>query len=164
MPKIPKQNGKYYIGVDPGASGGLAAFLPSGRVQTIKMPATERDIYDWFYPWEYTDAAAVIEKVGGYIGTGQPGSAMFKFGTGYGGLRMAMIANGIPFEEITPQKWQRALGITPKKKEESKTQWKNRLKAVAQQLFPHVIITLATADAILIAEYCKRKHQGTLGR
>ena len=37
----------------------------------------------------------------------------------------------------------------------SKTEWKNKLKAKAQQLFPvwSKRITLATADALLIAEY-----------
>lgn len=166
MPKLPKQDQSsvWYIGVDPGESGGLVCLSPNNAAYLVKMPPTERDISDWFRRWLDKDIRAVIEKVGGYTGSGQPGSAMFKFGASYGGLRMALVAAGIPFEEVTPQKWQRALGITPKKKEQSKTQWKNRLKAVAQQLFPHVIITLATADAILIAEYCKRKHQGTLGR
>ena len=47
-------------------------------------------------------------------------------------------------------------------KTESKTEWKNRLKGMAQQLYPDLKVTLATADALLIATYCKRKHEGTL--
>jgi hypothetical protein len=124
------------------------------------MPRTERDIWDWLsslsdvFPEE--ERFAVIEKVGGYVGQGQPGSAMFKFGRNVGVLIGCLTAAGIPFEEITPQRWQKALGIPPRKKTESKTQWKNRLKSFAQKLYPSVTATLSTCDALLIAEFCRR--------
>jgi hypothetical protein len=105
--------------------------------------------------------AAVIEQVGGFIGVGQPGSAMFKFGQSYGALRMALVAAGIPFETVPPQKWQKEFGLSRRPKE-TKTQYKNRLKAVAQQLYPENEPTLYTCDALLIAEYCRRKHEGLL--
>ena len=159
-----------YIGIDPGASGGLA-IIGLGRMDGVwlkPMPKTERDVYEWLaleLPSEENHLFAVIEKVGGYVGgNGQPGSAMFKFGMSYGGLRMALIANGIPFDEIAPRTWQKAFGVAPRKKTESKSQFKNRLKAKAQQLFPNQKITLATADALLLAEYCRRKCEGTLAR
>lgn len=156
-----------FIGVDPGASGGLAVLATGLDAYACPMPATERDI------WEYLrdeaasaegPVAAVIEKVGGYTGQGQPGSAMFKFGASYGRLCMALCAAGIPYEEITPQTWQKAMGIPPRKNREgeTKTAWKNRLKSHAQRLFPKLSVTLATADAILIAEFCRRKVEGRL--
>jgi hypothetical protein len=158
-----------FFGVDPGATGGLALLYEgSSDVDVGPMPDTEADILEWFrVRWAGGDYQpfAVIEKVGGFVkGNPAPGSAMFKFGCGYGGLRMALIACGIPFEEVTPQKWQKALGITPRdnKGNESKSSHKNRLKAKAQQLFPGEKITLAVCDALLIAEYCRRKRQGTL--
>jgi Holliday junction resolvasome RuvABC endonuclease subunit len=83
-------------------------------------------------------------------------ASSFKFGVNYGIVRMALTAAGIPFEEVTPQAWQKALGITHRKKTETPSEWKNRLRARAQQLFPSVSLTLATADALLIAEYCRR--------
>jgi hypothetical protein len=103
---------------------------------------------------------AVIEKVHAMPGNGVSG--MFKFGMSYGGLRMALIAAGIPFEEVQPRAWQKAMGIPPRSKTESGTQWKNRLKAKAQQLYPAEKVTLAVADALLIATYCQRKQEGTL--
>ncbi len=149
------------MGVDPGASGGLAVIWPGGIIKSSVMPATERDT--WLWITEGVGSFAVIEKVGGFIqGNPAPGSAMFRFGHNYGGLRMALIAAGIPFEEVTPQKWQKGLGITPRKRDESKTQWKNRLRSRAQQLFPQEKITLAVSDAILIATYCQRKQEGRL--
>lgn len=164
MPKVdtPKPS-HIYLGIDPGKSGGIAWIFRS-RTTAISMPSTERDIWDVLEGMESLSsrAIAVIEKVGGYTGEGQPGSAMFNFGWGYGGLRMALIAANIPFEEVTPQKWQKAMGISGRKKTESKTQWKNRLKAKAQQLFPELKVTLSTCDALLIAEYARRKTEGRL--
>lgn len=156
-----------YIGIDPGKHGGLVALSYSGAVSACSpMPETERDVWNWFTEQapRMSPRSAVIEKVGGYIqGNKLPGSAMFNFGWGYGGLRMALIGHGVPFEEITPRRWQRAMGVIPRGKAESKTAFKTRLKAKAQQLFPNVKVTHATADALLIAEYCRRKHRGMLG-
>lgn len=156
-----------FIGVDPGASGGMASI--SDTVGATAMPGTDADIWAWFSNADFAPyntgrpaAFAVIEKVQGYAGSPTVGSAMFKFGASYGGLRMALTAAGIPFEEATPQVWQRGLKIPQRTKAESKTAWKNRLKAAAQRLFPGIKVTLATADALLIAEYCRRKRGGTL--
>ena len=187
-----------YIGIDPGASGGLAE-IAIDCTEAIPMPRTEKDIWEWVHWFQAGQKPyAMIEKVSGYIGESQPGSRAFRFGQSYGSLRMALIAAGVPFEEVTPQTWQKALGVSPRRKggkkcdmcsglgtigvrdsvdeqidcprcqnkprlkEESKSQWKNRLKAKAQQLFPKLKITLKTADAILIAEYCRRKREGRL--
>lgn len=145
-----------FIGVDPGVSGGLAELGKRGA-NGIKMPGTEKDVWEWVQPFMTAPLPvfAVIERVGGYVGEAQPGSAAFKFGASYGGLRMALVAAGIPFEEVTPQKWQKEYQLA-RGKGESKTSWKNRLKAKAQQLFPDLVVTLATADALLIAEYARR--------
>lgn len=157
---------RYWLGIDPGASGGLACFSSGSRNIAIPMPATERDVWDWFSrnSWDSESAFAVIEKVGGFLqgSAGNIGSAMFRFGANYGMLRAFLIAAGIPFEEVTPQRWQKALGISPRKRTEGKGQWKNRLKQKAQQLFPQERVTLATCDALLIAEYCRRSKESKL--
>jgi len=155
-----------YMGIDPGKSGGIAVLFGNEVIAT-KMPDTEGDVLHWIRTSSF-NAVAVIEKVGGYVGKGkdgkggQPGSAMFVFGMGYGGLRMALLACSIPFEDHTPQRWQKAIMKSSRGKSETKGQWKNRCKAKAQQLFPTQKVTLATADALLIALYCKRLHEGTL--
>jgi hypothetical protein len=158
---------KCYIGIDPGASGGLACI--AGGVTAVAMPATDQDLFNWLAVGNGNGCFAVLEKVGGYVGgVGQPGSAMFNFGRNYGACRMALTAARIPFEEVGPHVWQKALGIAPRRKNksggggESKSAWKNRLKAAAQRLFPHEAVTLKTCDAMLIAEYCRRKREGKL--
>ncbi len=151
-----------HVGVDPGASGGLVLISPAGTVTSTKMPDTDRDVWDWFRAaadWPGTvRVVAVIEQVQGFIGEGQPGSSMFKFGRSYGSLLMALTAAEISFVALTPQAWQKGLGIAPKTKTEDKTAWKNRLKGTAQRLFPGTDVTLAVADALLIAEFCRRSH------
>lgn len=153
-----------YIGIDPGASGGLAVIANPNTVTACHMLSTDRAIWQWFEIWKRNSVNkfAVIEKVGGYVGSAQPGSAMFKFGRSYGFLHGCLCASEIPYEEATPQKWQKALGIAPRCANESKTQWKNRLKQFAERLFPNVKVTLAVADALLIAEYCRRMREGKL--
>lgn len=175
MPKLTAQSNHIYIGIDPGASGGLAAL--NGRViASVPMPETEADIWQWVKyqaewlrahdegAYEIVPACAVLESNTGYVGdSGNPGSAMFKFGRSAGLLEMALIAAGIPYELVTPARWQKALGI-PTRKRDAKGQFKSRLKAFAQRLFPHVTVTLKTCDALLIAEYCRRKQEGRLAR
>lgn len=151
-------NLRCFVGIDPGASGGIAVIHPDGKVECCKMPDTERDVWGVLKDIGIISAGqavAIIEKVGGYIGKNQPASRAFKFGQSYGGLRMALIAAEITFDEIAPQTWQKGVGVISKK-DEGKTEHKNRLKAKAQQLFPKQKITLATADALLLAWYCKK--------
>lgn len=165
MPKTQRLTA--YIGVDPGQNGGLVALLPRAVVWVTPMPATERDVWDWFTMHDCNDPRnnlysvyAMIEKVHSMPKQGVASS--FKFGVNYGMLRAFLVAAGMRFEEVTPRTWQKAIGISPRKKNETGVQWKNRLKAKAQQLFPHEHVTLKVADALLIAEYCKRKHKGWL--
>ncbi len=78
---------------------------------------------------------------------------MFSFGRNYGFLRGCLHCLKIPFEEVTPAKWQREFSLLRTDKAETNTAKKNRHKAKAQQLFPDTNVTHAIADALLIAEY-----------
>ena len=69
---------------------------------------------------------------------------------GYGFLRGLITALEVKFIDPSPQRWQRDLGI-PSSKGKTKTQHKNELKQKAQQLWPHLHITLTTCDALLLA-------------
>lgn len=153
-----------YLGIDPGASGGLAVICGKAIPDTGRMPDTDSDVWDWvrrLAAGPSFSTAAFIERVNGFIGNGHPGSAMFKFGQSYGAMRMALTAARIPWEEVSPQTWQKAFALK-RQKDEPKHRWKSRIKQKAQQLFPGVAVTLATADALLIAEYGRRKHEGQL--
>lgn len=152
-----------FLGIDPGANGGMACIAP-GDISLTSMPVTEKEIWQWirWYDRSTRDVFAIIEKVGGYVGNNSEagkgggssnGSAMFKFGMNCGLLRMALTAARIPYDEVHPATWQKKLGISPRTKTESKSQWKNRIKQKCQQLYPCEKLTLNTADALLIARY-----------
>ena len=154
---VPKELMPGFIGIDPGMKGGISVIWPGRVVSCFKMPVTEQDTIHLFYDLancRTCDKIAVIEKVHSMPGQGVASS--FKFGMGYGGVRMAAIASEVRLLEVSPRKWQKELGVTPRGRTESKTQFKNRLKAMAQQLFPSVDITLAVCDSLLIAEYARR--------
>lgn len=147
---------KNYIGIDPGKHGGIAVLDESGAVvDIVKMPETPQDLLGLLSQYK-ENSVCTLERVGGMPGNG--GSAMFNFGKGYGHLQMALIALEIPTEDVTPNKWEKMYQLGSSGKF-GKTEWKNKLKAKAQQLFPSLgkKITLATCDALLIAEYGRRQ-------
>lgn len=148
-----------HIGIDPGQNGGIAYISEHGAI-VEKMPDTESEVADLLRLIKHQNKKvfALIEHVHSMPKQGVASS--FKFGKSYGFLRACLICLDIPFEEVTPQKWQKIFIYNSKG--DSKTKHKNKLKAKAQQLFPKHNITLATADAILIAEYCRRKRSGEL--
>jgi len=95
----------------------------------------------------------VLEKVGGFVGKGQPGSSMFKFGAHYGFLMGVVQALGVRLVLVRPQTWQKVFGLGTAASCANSREWKNRLKAEAQRRFPHLAVTLATADALLILDW-----------
>lgn len=149
---------KRYIGIDPGKNGGIAVMGADGEVlDVVKMPGTPQDLLDFLEQYK-DDSFCTLERVGGMPGNG--GNAMFNFGKGYGHLQMALLALHIPTEDVTPNKWEKTYQLGSSGKY-TKTEWKNRLKAKAQQMFPHLgkKITLATCDALLICEYGRRNFR-----
>lgn len=142
---------KYILGVDPGVSGGLAIIQPDGLAVAFSLSnMTERDIYDVFSAVVLENTCmAYLEKV--HAMPGQGVTSMFSFGQNYGFLRGVLVATHTPFIEVTPQAWQKKLGLGGLSPERS--QRKKLLKQKAQQLFPYLKVTLATADALLIAQY-----------
>ncbi len=148
------------LGIDPGKSGGVAV-VGDGFAEAAKLAATERDTWDQIRMAAGSCEFAYIEKVHAFPGQGV--SSTFKFGQSYGFLRACLIGAGIPFEAVTPQKWQRSLSCLTKGD-------KNITKAKAQELFPFfrtfaggLKITHATADALLIAEYGRRRGPQKIG-
>lgn len=146
------------IGIDPGQSGGIAIHRLGNPIEAHKMPATDLDLFDLIDgQTPETRVLCYVEKVGPTPQMGR--SSAFKFGKGYGAISMACVAAGVRVEFVTPQKWQKALGMKSVggKIGTNDTAKKNRNKAKAQELFPEIKITHAIADALLIAEYGRRQ-------
>lgn len=146
------------LGIDPGASGGFAEIWPSGKIEAFPM-FDEPDMRDYLKALAQNASieghalVCYLEQVGGYVGgAGQPGSAMFKFGSGYGFIRGLLCANHITTVLVRPQTWQAGLSGLAKLKGPDR---KRALKNEAARLFPNVKTTLSTCDALLIARYGK---------
>lgn len=145
---------KIIIGIDPGKNGGIA-WQANGPQDARKMPETLQDLWQLIsdiagivpLSTRHLECKAYIEQVHSSPQMGV--KSAFTFGNGFGHIEMALTAAGIPFERIRPQVWQKALGCLTKGD-------KNVSKRRAQELFPALKITHATADALLIAEYGRR--------
>jgi hypothetical protein len=132
-------------------SGGLAYLGPSGIILN-SMPTTDQDISILVTDRLAISDVVYIEKVGGYVGgKGAPGSSMFNFGYNVGFLHGLIAASKTRLIEVPPQRWQKTIGVGTKATYGAK--WKSHLKGIAQQRQPRQVITLKTADAVLILEH-----------
>jgi len=159
---------KRIIAIDPGLSGGVA-LMRLGKVDCYPMPETQGDLLELLR--EVKEAAdaegceeygpgelvCVLEGVSGFAGKAQPGSAMFRFGEHFGFIKGVVQALGIRLVLVRPQVWQKGFGLGTASACRTKSEWKNKLKAEAQRRFPHLNVTLKTADALLMLEYAMRE-------
>lgn len=145
---------KTIIGIDVGANGAIA-WISDGKACVEKMPDTLQDLWDLVVSISLnagtggTGIMAYIEQVHSSPQMGV--KSAFTFGNGFGHLEMALTAAGIPFERVRPQVWQKELSCLTGGD-------KNVSKRRAQELFPHLKVTHATADALLIAHHGTKTH------
>lgn len=85
--------------------------------------------------------------------------AMFNFGKSAGICLGICEAFGITPIEVMPRVWQQALLV---KKSGTRSQWKGKLKEIAQRRFPDACVTLANADALLILSYGMLMSRGEI--
>lgn len=137
-----------FLGVDPGVSGAMALVDARGRyVSDIRNKEPLADICDWVDRWSRRITHAVLEQV--HAMPKQGVSSTFKFGTSFGICQGILSFVAIPWEMVSPGIWQRKLGCLTKGD-------KNITRTKASMLFPDTKIVHANADALLIAEYCRR--------
>jgi len=131
--------------IDPGASGGLAIFDTYNDVAAWSMPEGMTAQIDAIRAAsaENPNLTAVIEKVG-FHRPGNSAVATAKFARHCGHLEAALYSVGVPFEEVAPRVWMKALGALPA----DKTARKNAIKEQVARRFPHLDVTLKTADAL----------------
>jgi hypothetical protein len=131
--------------IDPGASGGLAIFDTYNDVAAWSMPEGMTAQIDAIRAAsaENPNLTAVIEKVG-FHRPGNSAVSTAKFARHCGHLEAALYSVGVPFEEVAPRVWMKALGALPA----DKTARKNAIKEQVARRFPHLDVTLKTADAL----------------
>ena len=136
------------IGVDPGRASGCIAYVAGCDAYAWPIKnMTDRQIWDLLERLGKIAQLAVLERVHSMPKQGV--SSAFKFGASYGELKMGLVASGVRFEQVSPQKWQTKLGCRTKGD-------KNVSRMKAEELFPGFKMTHDKADALLIAEYGRR--------
>lgn len=148
-----------YLAIDPGCSGGFAWHDSDNNAQCCPMPDTEGDVLEKLREIRASGVQSVImEDQVGYFGQKSmvPASAMFKLGKGFGFTLGCSQALGFSVRLVRPQSWQKALSLGSKKDSGGNTPWKNKLKSMAQRLYPSCTVTLKTADALLLLHYASK--------
>ncbi len=152
----------YYMGIDPGLSGGIGLIEEDGRkAMTIAMPKTRQEL---LFIFDNLNTGYLIftymEKV--HEGQGFGRKACFTFGHNVGHLEMALDATLIPWDSVSSGKWMRKMKcLTGGDKAVTRQK--------AQQMFPNAItigttrLTDKVCEALLIAEYCRKIRLGLFG-
>ena len=139
-----------YIGIDPGKSGAMAIILDDGTLYVERFDEGVKSIYDLLLLTSKYDHTCILEKVHSFPGQGV--KSTFNFGVNYGIWLSLLRSCTINHDLVPPQKWMKHYIELGKY---TKQERKNKLKYIAQSLYPGTKVTLVNADAILIAHYCK---------
>lgn len=169
-----------WIGIDPGLTGAFSAISEDGKIAFADMPTIavksgkkNRNEYDAATIVEYLDSlkrnvgveCIAIERQQAMPATlqgrMQGSTSTFRTGFGFGLLIGILSGLRLPYELVAPVSWKNALmRDCPKDKGAS--------IIVAARLFPEAAADLrrkkdhARADALLIAEFCRRRRSETV--
>lgn len=146
-----------YIGIDPGRTGGIASIL-EGHAAMVRMPQTRNAIMSTLKALCSSETFVTIE-IQHVIGI-EGRKTAFTIGYQYGFLLGVLETLGARFQEVKAVDWQKEMfrGLPhPTCRKERKA----LSMQVAEQLFRQGKITDGEADALLIAEYGRRKWIGT---
>ena len=137
------------IAIDPGAAGGIAYTDEDGNVQSMPMPEGMTEQIEAIQMLRAAGHLKCIMENVGFHMPGNSATATAKFARHCGHLEAACYAFGISVEYVAPQKWMKALGTWSKEKKERKAQ----IKEAMARRYPHLSVTLKTADALGIYTY-----------
>lgn len=151
------------IGIDPGAAGGIAVFVPGQTPRTIKMPKDITDLRDFFaYYIENYRPIVFLEKLSvrpddvvvqdnraamGKLYRIQKMMANFEH------LKAIIETSEIPYVMVHPASWQTKLKLRVRGVHEEKADRKRRYRETAAKIYPGVDATLWNADALLLMHF-----------
>lgn len=151
------------IGIDPGAAGGIAVFVPGEKVKTVKMPKDVRDLNDLLTHYSNNYRPIVfIEKLTvrpDDVRVEQGRAAMGKLYriqkmmANYEHLKATIEMCEIPYVMVHPQSWQAKLNLRKRNEHEDKAERKRRYRDIAAKNYPWAKVTLWNADALLIMHF-----------
>ena len=153
-----KQSRFKYIGIDPGAGGGVGVIDRKGVMKAYKCPKSSDDMAILFQiimgdtPPE--KIKLLMERV--WARPTNAVRAAFSYGTNYGQWLGITASHEIKMNTVIPVEWIKWVGCPKALKRDVRKRW---LKVKAGELYPDVNkLTLATSDAILITHYAKGEY------
>ena len=163
-----------FIGIDPGLQGGIATIRESGEITTLVMPTAKsgkkRILDNAMLAGTFSLSNILDIKCYAILEQQQPMpkqgvTSMFSIGYGFGALKQCLVDFSIPHEVVRAQVWQKEFGISGRK-----GNTKAQALQICQSLFPDLNL-LATerskkphegvVDAVLVAEFARRRYGGT---
>lgn len=140
------------VACDPGVNGGFAVQTDDG-ILLFPMPESLPDMQSLLSMLKRTDSHFWIEKVPKFVSKLTPASAVATLHENYGIMQGLAYAMGYALHRVEPKIWQEPLGLGGRKACATGPEWKRKLKSKAQELYPHLDVTLGNADALLILHY-----------
>ena len=139
-----------YIGIDPGVSGGLVMIDEEGDISAIKCPKKVVDMAATFLSAIGSTAPEDVKFLN------NASSRAFTYGVNYGQWLGIAASHEVKTYTELPLNWMKWFGCPKGMISRDRKNW---LKDKAKELYPNIKkITLATADAILIAHYAKEEY------
>ena len=166
-PAFPAFDGPCFLGIDPGLKGGIAVVADrqewacpapttrdaGGKVQfdRERMVATLRAFPITFAAIELVDAAPMR-------GQRQGTTSMFRFGSGFGLWLGILEAIGIPYVEVGPKVWKKAVLKGMGRDKTAAIEYVRRFRTGVSLRPPRSRVDHdGIADATCLAEYAKRE-------
>lgn len=159
---------KTYVGIDIGLNGGIAIFYPDGHIEKAKMPVIGKviDTPSLVSIINIPEAVVVFEDLGIIFGSSK--KTAFSMGYQVGLLEGACTTLKLPYHKVKAKLWQKEMfqGV-PELIKSGKRDTKGMALVACQRIFPGYDLTFTErakkphdglVDAILIAEYAKRKN------
>jgi hypothetical protein len=155
-----------YIAIDPGVNGGIA-WDTAQLASCMGMPGSDTETAEEIQRLAEMDDVllrirpgikCIIEDVPKFVGRALPGSTIFPLAFNCGLVRGIAVSLRMPVILVRPQDWQKHFRLGTKGDTTGTTEWKNKLKAEAQRRYPHLKVTLKTADALLLLAYAQEKQ------
>ena len=142
-----------YAGIDPGKHGAVAFLYKDGSSEIYPMDGLV--IVELFAERRHAPIRLCLEKVHSMPRQGV--ASTFNFGVGYGYLKGVLDSFHVSYQEIPPQKWKAEFGLNTDKQKSID---------VCKQLFPEAnlrpterskVDNDGMAEALLMAEYARRR-------
>jgi hypothetical protein len=155
---------KYWVGIDPGASGALCILYEDNTLEFVDFKSTGLKGYIHRLVSEIATPMGIdklphmtaIEKVHSMPGQGV--KSVFSFGQRLGELEGMLQTLDIGYDQVRPMAWQKACGVKPKSGKKGVHEVMSKIYPKAELLGPQGGIKDGRCDALGIAHALRKTY------